>query len=40
VPDPSNEMTPSLALAPPDLEDIPAFLDRRRKSALAHASAQ
>jgi hypothetical protein len=40
VPDPSKEMAPSPALAPPDLEDIPAFLDRRRKSALAHASAQ
>jgi hypothetical protein len=28
----------SATLAPPDLDDIPAFLDRRRKSALADAS--
>jgi N6-adenosine-specific RNA methylase IME4 len=40
VPDPPKEMAPSPALAPPDLEDIPSFLDRRRKPALAYASAQ
>jgi hypothetical protein len=35
---PKETAASSPALASPDLDDIPAFLDRRRKSALAGAA--
>src|SRR5262245_44918871 len=43
VPDPASDPPKETAassptLAAPDLDDIPAFLDRRRKSALADVS--
>jgi hypothetical protein len=37
---PKETAASSPTLAPPDLDDIPAFLDRRRKSALADGSAR
>jgi hypothetical protein len=45
VPDPASDPPKETAASSPtqassDLDDIPAFLDRRRKSALADASAR
>jgi hypothetical protein len=45
VPDPASDPPKETAassptLPPPDLDDIPVFLDRRRKSALDDASAR